>query len=251
MRKVLACLLAIAVFGLTGFVLTKSVSSKTPPGLNNRPPLEKIVFIHYKRGAKPPGVGVGKPEKQSKCYGFLSNGLKWKVLPVNYMIDPQNSDGLIESSVVSAINAGADEWDSHTDVGLFGGHSLIDDGSWDGWQGSVPDERNEFLFGDYPDDRVIAVTVIWGYFSVPPAYRQIIEFDVLFNNDYAWGDATDNPGVMDLQNIATHELGHGLGLDDVYDTVCSSVTMYGYSNYGETDKRTLEEPDKTGLLKLY
>ncbi|PJA83788.1 MAG: peptidase M10A and M12B matrixin and adamalysin, partial [Candidatus Nealsonbacteria bacterium CG_4_9_14_3_um_filter_37_29] len=55
----------------------------------------------------------------------------------------------------------------------------------------------------------------------------------------------------DLQNIATHELGHGVGLGDVYETACSEVTMYGYSNYGETQKRTLEAPDITGLQTLY
>jgi len=29
------------------------------------------------------------------------------------------------------------------------------------------------------------------------------------------------------------------------------VTMYGYSNYGETSKRTLEQPDITGLQSMY
>jgi predicted Zn-dependent protease len=56
---------------------------------------------------------------------------------------------------------------------------------------------------------------------------------------------------MDLQNIATHETGHGLGLDDVYQKTCSAVTMYGYSDYGETQKRTLETPDIVGLQMIY
>ena len=81
--------------------------------------------------------------------------------------------------------------------------------------------------------------------------REIIEFDVLFDTDYTWGDADINPTVMDLQNIATHEIGHGLGLADIYDSACSEVTMYGYSVYGETKKRTLEPPDMTGMQELY
>ena len=56
---------------------------------------------------------------------------------------------------------------------------------------------------------------------------------------------------MDLQNIATHELGHSAGLNDIYSSTCSEVTMYGYSSYGETKKRTLEQPDITGLQKIY
>ncbi|NIP29559.1 MAG: peptidase M10A and M12B matrixin and adamalysin, partial [Candidatus Dadabacteria bacterium] len=63
---------------------------------------------------------------------------------------------------------------------------------------------------------VIAVTVIWGYFSGPPSIREIVEFDVLFDTDFTWGNATVNPTLMDLQNIATHEIGHGAGLGDLY-----------------------------------
>ena len=43
----------------------------------------------------------------------------------------------------------------------------------------------------------------------------------------------------------------GVGLADVYDYTCSAVTMYGYSDYGETDKRTLETTDIAGLQVLY
>ena len=73
----------------------------------------------------------------------------------------------------------------------------------------------------------------------------------MFDTDWIWGDAKVDASVMDLQNIATHELGHGAGLGDVYDTACSNVTMYGYSDYGETKKRDLEQPDIKGLQTLY
>lgn len=75
----------------------------------------------------------------------------------------------------------------------------------------------------------------------------------MFNTYYSWGDGTIPPlgDVMDLQNIATHELGHAVGLDDIYLSSCSAVTMYGYSNMYDTEKRTLELPDITGLQKIY
>lgn len=93
--------------------------------------------------------------------------------------------------------------------------------------------------------------MVWGYFSGPPDLREILEFDVLFDTDFVWGDASQNPEVMDLQNIATHEIGHGAGLGDVYASACSEVTMYGLSGYGELTKRTLENPDVIGLRTLY
>lgn len=216
----------------------------------NPPGLEKIVFIHYKKGfAKSPLAGP----KPSKCYKYL--GAKWKTLQVNYFIDPTNPYVASTSLdawlnlVPIAISAGAEEWDKHTTAELFNNsYTIISDGTWDS---DTPDGRNELLFGNYPETGVIAVTVIWGYFSGAPSTRKIIEFDVLFDTDYIWGDATVDQRVMDLQNIATHEIGHGAGLADLYDTVCAEETMYGYSNYGEIKKRDLNTGDITGIQGLY
>ena len=55
---------------------------------------------------------------------------------------------------------------------------------------------------------------------------------------------------MDLQNIATHEIGHGIGLGDLYNT-CTQETMYGYSTEGDVSKRTLNSGDISGLQKIY
>jgi hypothetical protein len=122
--------------------------------------------------------------------------------------------------------------------------------TWDDEPGET-DGRNELLFGPYSDPNVIAVTVVWGYFNVPPKYREIVEFDILFNTAYAWGDADIDSGSMDVQNIATHELGHGLGLGDLYETTAWQETMYGYSDYGETMKRDLYLGDIAGIQSLY
>ena len=236
-------------------------ASITPPGL------EKVVFIHYKKenarvcdydGVCEPELGenpscadckkdVEEPETSS-CYAFLDKWAKWKELPVNYVIDPDNPDGLTESFVTSAISAGAEEWDAHTTADLFGTYSIDYNSSWDS---NTPDGRNELLFGNYPQDGVIAVAIVWGYFTGPPGQRKIIEFDVLFDMDFTWGDATADSSVMDLQNIATHEIGHGVGLGDLYDTVCAEETMYGYSTEGETKKQTLESGDISGIQSLY
>lgn len=54
-----------------------------------------------------------------------------------------------------------------------------------------------------------------------------------------------------FESIATHELGHSVGLDDLYDGSCSEQTMYGYATEGETKKRTLEAGDIAGVQELY
>lgn len=168
-------------------------------------------------------------------------------MPIHVAIGP----GVTES----VIRASMGEWDEHTSAILFGSVYYKEGASWDS---SSPDGDNELVFGDYPKEGVIAVTVVWGYFSGPPSWREIIEFDILFDTDYAWGWAGDtsetelgDTSVMDLQNIATHEFGHGLGLGDLYESAASEETMYGYSTYGETKKRTLYVGDIAGLQELY
>lgn len=212
--------------------------------VDNSPVLERAIFIHYRKGhAKPPEAG--KPPKGPKCYDFLGRGVKWTTLPVSYIVHPD-----LEATVGGAIFAGAETWDAATTTSELFSDTYKVEGELS-WDSDAPDGRNELLFGDYPEPNVIAVTVVWGYFSGPPSIRKIIEFDIMFDTDFVWGDATTNPAVMDLQNIATHEIGHGAGLDDVYETACAEVTMYGYSDYGETIKRTLEAPDITGIQTLY
>jgi len=197
--------------------------------------LIRVDFIHY----------VGPPANArngggEKCYKLM--GVKWKSLPVNYVINPINS-GLDESFVVSEISTSAETWDTATASELFNNVYTINYTATYG----VQNYQNTIDFGDYPNDSVIAVTSVW----YTPVGRQIVEFDIRFNTRFFWGDASVNSALMDLQNIAVHELGHSVGLSDIYSTTCSDVTMYGYSTEGETKKRSLETPDITGLQRMY
>lgn len=200
--------------------------------------LERIDFVHYAKPEHP-----GKPPKKPKgpsCFKLL--GPKWKSFPVAYVVNPTGS-GLTEEFVITTVSTSAETWDSETSTELFGNEPTLDYGVKYGNQDFV----NAIAFGDHPDVNVIAVTSIW----YTPRGRRIVEFDILFDTDWVWGNAEADLNKMDLQNIATHELGHGAGLGDIYNDVCSEVTMYGYSKYGETKKRTLEPADITGIQKLY
>lgn len=198
--------------------------------------LDRIDFIHYVKPESP--ARVPKPET---CYKLL--GIKWNTLPVNYIINPINPFSLSEEFIANTIKISAEAWDNIVTKELFNDVYTIDYNIKYG----VQDYKNAISFDTYSDNNVIAVTSIW-YTRVG---KQIVEFDMLFNTKYAFGDAAINPALMDLQNIATHELGHSVGLNDLYSSACSEVTMYGYSNYGETKKRTLEQSDITGLQKIY
>lgn len=263
MNKKLKPLISIALIIIISIPVFSIVFARKP----DKGPLEKIVYIHYKKGhAKPPdtpGVGPDKDKNgEEGHYTFLAKGVKWKEenLPIEYVINPTNSDGLLEDFVTGAISISAGEWDNGTytnddnvwagvNVNLFAdGHTLNYTADWDS---DKPDGDNEISFGDYPQDGVIAVCIVWGRFGGPPGQREIVEFDIMFDTNFTWGNVTESPGVMDLQNIVTHELGHGLGLGDLYRADTTEETMYGFSGYGDIEKRDLYLGDIAGIQELY
>jgi len=197
--------------------------------------IERVDFIHY---AKP--VAPAKPGADA-CYKLM--GVKWLSFPVSYAINPTNPQQLDEQFILSSMSTAAETWDIATSKELFNDAYAIDYSAVYG----IRDYKNSIVFGDYGNNNVIAVTSVW-YSRVG---KQIVEFDQLYNTRFTWGDAAIDPSLMDLQNIAAHELGHAVGLSDLYTNSCTAVTMYGYSNNGDIAKRTLEQPDITGLQKMY
>jgi hypothetical protein len=83
----------------------------------------------------------------------------------------------------------------------------------------------------------------------------LVEWDQIYDDfDFDWSiDCLSGgcDGKMDFPNIATHELGHSLGLLDLYTEECSQQTMFGYADFGETDKRDLADGDRRGIYELY
>lgn len=117
----------------------------------------------------------------------------------------------------------------------------------------APDGLNKVYFADIDGDTTIGVTIVWGIFGGPPQGRELVEWDQVYDDvTFSWSaeqNGVDNK--MDFANIATHELGHAVGLGDLYDSTCVDETMYGYAATGDTSKRSLESGDIEGITQLY
>lgn len=228
------------------------LGEKIDPGTGKL--VEGYAIIHYKdKAAKPTGKPGGGA---TQCYGFLAKGAKWKTVEP-WVVNPSNTRGLDGASLLSVFSTGVLKWEDAADgtVGNNVGVDILGNGSstLDALVADTvsPDNQNEVYFANISTQNAIAVTIVWGIFGGPPFARELVEWDQVYDDvDYDWS-LLGEAGKMDLDNIATHELGHSVGMADIYDSACSEVTMYGYANFGETKKSTLEPADVTGVGILY
>ncbi|RMH05323.1 MAG: hypothetical protein D6702_00610 [Planctomycetota bacterium] len=67
---------------------------------------------------------------------------------------------------------------------------------------------------------------------------------------WTWSDGPDQigPGEMDFQGVATHELGHALGLGHSNDP---AATMYAYASGNGVPDRSIEQDDRDGVIFIY
>jgi len=211
-------------------------------------------IVHYAKGGVP-----GKPDKPgggAVCYAFISKGAVWKTVEP-WLINPANNGGLSVNFPFPNMTTDIAKWEDAADGALDNGNSVNILGNGTETSDTLeadlvtPDGDNEVYFADISDPGAIGVTIVWGIFGGPPQGRELVEWDQVYDDaDYNWsmyGEAD----MMDFENIATHELGHSIGLSDLYDSACSEQTMYGYADYGETKKQTLESGDIMGADKLY
>ncbi len=202
----------------------------------------------------------------AECFTFISNGARWNSVE-DYLFDPTTSDltAAEQSQVGVELNTAIAQWENTAGVGIVGTGSeppasvvLIADVD-------EPDGSNEFYFAEIdtvvvvPED-VIAVTIVWGIFRGPPVLRGLVEWDMVFDDvsfDWSIGDPPAS-GKMDFRNIATHEMGHAVGMDhtlasdspDLSDT-CFHQTMYPFADFKEVKKRDLDVGDINGIQQLY
>jgi hypothetical protein len=164
--------------------------------------------------------------------------VKWNASEAHYFI---NADGGPASNI-PAFQAAMQTW-TNVSSANFG---LIYDGNTKLMPSRNADGTNVIGFAPLGTNGTLAETVLF----YNPLTGQLTETDITFNTSYAW--ATNGSSVAyDLQNVATHEMGHCHGLDDLYSAGDMHKTMYGFSSAGEISQRILSRDDINGVTYLY
>ena len=197
---------------------------------------------------KGPGGGGGGGDETSTCYSYITKGAKWRAE------EPWTvyTNGAPVAGVTSILQNAVNQWetaggDSNAIMGSF-----VNPSNYDGTIGSSMNDKNEVAFGDIDENGVIAATWVWRTVSGPPSQRYIAEWDQVYDVvSFSWtNDVTTNPNSMDFDNIATHEVGHAVGMGHP-DSTCTFETMYAYASNGETIKQDLYTGDIAGVNGLY
>jgi hypothetical protein len=166
--------------------------------------------------------------------------IKWFGSNIQYGVNPTGGPWDSLSAICSAANTWSNVNTANFDF-LCNGSSLSPNPA-------QIDGKNEIGFASLTsmgDPSTVSENFFWYYVSS----GQIIESDIILSSDYPWA-TNGSQSAFDLQSVATHELGHSLCLDDLYNSNDSNKIMYGYIGEGEI-KRVLDQDSINGITYLY
>jgi hypothetical protein len=201
--------------------------------------VELRVFIHGPRVVKRNHLGTCRPSENSNEDYFEAT--EWYLSgPIVWSLNRSTVPPGLAGSVDSVLNQSSNTWG-----GLFsqGPDTSARRARFDG--------VNVILWKRL-GRRTLGRTSVW--FS--RATGELLEVDTVFNKRVPWAifnsspECQSSPDAYDFQNVATHEFGHWVGLDDLFDSLDRDQTMYAFSAGGEVKKRTLGLGDIRGKNAL-
>lgn len=170
--------------------------------------------------------------------GYNPSGHKWKTRSVGYYINPANND-VGEAALITAVQNGAAAWSLQSNADF----SFYYIGKTTG-ASFASNLKNEVFFRG-SNGALVGETYRWYN-----ALGEIIDSDIAFYDastafTTAGGTCT---AKMVIENFATHEFGHMLGLSHSSNT---AATMYPSSKACSTEWMSLATDDLNGIEALY
>lgn len=179
-----------------------------------------------------PDLGQPRSQRARGLGEFVAQGNKWDHLNLNYGFVNYTSDlavGEIESAVASALGL----WSAVTPLTFTKTSAATN-----------PEMRISFVTGDHGDGSPFdGPSGILAHCFYPPPNGGDIAGDAHFDDAETW--TVSGSGGFDLESVAAHEFGHGLGL--AHSTL-SAALMYPY--YSGVH-RFLDQDDIAGIQSIY
>jgi len=233
-------LIGVVVLALSGVATARIVPAAKNPVTVPADQIEKGVFVDYGYNS-PPWYPQNCNVYQTDTYRWAPQ-IYWRStnLPVNIIVYTGEEP---ISGTFSAIATSFNTWDSETGASLYGS---ITENTTSG-PGVVLDSKNTVQWAsiDGPGG-IIGATYYWYW----PNTKEMIEFDMILDKDDPWS-LTGAVDAFDVQNIATHEAGHTLVLQDIRSPKDCGLTMHAYTWLGDTIKRDLAPGDILGVQTIY
>jgi predicted Zn-dependent protease len=166
-----------------------------------------------------------------------NGGVRWQTFPVTYAIDTTNS-GVDPTATRNAVIQSFEEFDKYIPGNAF---TLIND-----FNAAKIKLRWQFIDGQFTQAGFAS-------FSFTTPRLALTSATITLDSGERWFvspvlQCNSSGDSLDIQNVASHELGHAVGLGHVTDNF---LTMYPTSFTGETLKRSLGISDQTGINSLY
>lgn len=252
--KIKGTALRLVSLAVTIVVLVLAAPAAATPDSVPASNVEKVTLVHYPAGkvfVKP--LAKPTPTPDNDYYKLLK--VSWDVpdggISFSLATSGWPSSGPSSTAVRAEMEAAFEAWDDATaTTELF--KDSVDFG---GVVGPFRDDVNTISFGPVSYQGALAVTTYW-YNRLT---HRFLEADIEFSTAYTWGIDADGEGAsasldsstFDVGNVGTHEVGHVVGLADLYRSNFSQLTMYGYAAPAETLKRSLQTGDILGTQRLY
>jgi hypothetical protein len=192
-----------------------------------------VDYTHRAKGGKPSASTCATDADQSRTVPNFANSASGLTFKINSSTFPSS----VLATADGAVRDGFKAWDDEVAGTYFGLTTTTAAPTRPAFDGT-----NTVGWARITGNPLAAA---WVYEDTDGRVEQA---DIFFNTRYAWGVFGSCPGngTYEVGNIATHEVGHVLGLDHLSDTG-KKATMYPSAPKNEVLKRTLTTGDVSGF----
>lgn len=221
--------------------------------------------------AKTSGIAASTiPSAGGSYSSFRLMGYRWNKLDpqIQLYLNPTNMPAdLTSTSSQDAISNAANTWDNAVGSNLFKDTNtvIVDENKVVDDPFSSSPKKDGYNVHGWKSfgNSFVALNRWWTDGTRNNGYYNIIESDTWYNLDYGWTtdlSTAETTSKMDLQSVALHELGHCIGLGDLYSTTYGGVLPPTDARTRDFDQvmnlyngpqRLLGNGDITGAQTLY